>query len=83
MCIRDRRNVIFEAEELYWDVGADRPVYYKDIKKVREDYLRVMEEARKNHPDTWNATATGVAKGIDAGGKGKAASVAPQATPKA
>jgi len=76
------RNVVFMAEELYWDVGADRPVFYKDIKKVREDYLRVLEEARKNHPDTWNSAASGVAKGISSPTKAKAASVAPGATPK-
>ncbi|KAI9685109.1 MAG: hypothetical protein M1820_010838 [Bogoriella megaspora] len=50
-------KVIFEAEELYWDVGAGRPVYFSDIKKIREDYLRVLEEANRNHPDTWNAAA--------------------------
>ncbi|TKA66467.1 hypothetical protein B0A55_09200 [Friedmanniomyces simplex] len=76
------RNVLFEAEELYWDVGADRSVYYQDVKKVREDFLRVTEEARRNHPDTWNATATGVATGVKSGSKGVKASLAPGATPK-
>jgi hypothetical protein len=52
------RNVIFEAEELYWDVNAERKVWFKDIIKLREDYLRVMEDARRNHPDTWNSTVT-------------------------
>ncbi|KAJ9624109.1 hypothetical protein H2203_005558 [Taxawa tesnikishii (nom. ined.)] len=27
------RNVIFEAEELYWDFAARRPVLYKDVKR--------------------------------------------------
>ncbi|KAK4962860.1 hypothetical protein LTR10_000487 [Elasticomyces elasticus] len=76
------RNVLFEAEELYWDVGADRPVFYKDIKKVREDFLRVTEEERRNHPDTWNATATGVAQGVHVGGAGKKLTLALAATPK-
>lgn len=52
------KNVVFEAEELYWDVEANRAVYFKDIIKLREDYLRVMMEARKNHPDTWNTITT-------------------------
>lgn len=75
------RNVVFEAEELYWDVGADRLVYYKDIKKVREDYLRVLEESRRNHPDTWNATATGIAQRV-ATGKEKNLNTARGATAK-
>lgn len=58
------RNVIFEAEELYWDAGAGRPVRYADVKKVREDYLRVMEEQHRNHPDTWNAVSAGISGGI-------------------
>lgn len=52
------RNVVFEAEELYWDFRSGRPIIYSDIKKIREDYLRVMEEMRKNHPDTWTNTAS-------------------------
>ena len=65
------RSVIFECEELYWDVGAGRSVLFKDIVKVREDYLRVLEEARRNHPDTWNATNVGAAQGIQMDAKGK------------
>ncbi|KAK5688208.1 hypothetical protein LTS10_000186 [Elasticomyces elasticus] len=76
------RNVLFEAEELYWDVGADRPVFYKDIKKVREDFLRVTEEVRRNHPDTWNTTTTGVAQGVHVGVAEKKLTLAPAATPK-
>ena len=54
--VRDNlRNVLFEAEELYWDMRSGRPVLYKDIKKIREDYLRVLEEQRTNRPDVWNA----------------------------
>lgn len=52
------RNVVFEAEELYWDFRSGRPIIYSDIKKIREDYLRVMEEMRKNHPDTWTNAAS-------------------------
>lgn len=50
------RMVIFEAEELYWDAKSGRPVLYKDVKKIREDYLGVLEQARQNHPDVWNGT---------------------------
>jgi hypothetical protein len=39
--------VVFEATELYWDVGSGRAVFYRDVRKVREDYLRVLEEGRK------------------------------------
>lgn len=52
------RNVVFEAEELYWDFRSGRPIIYSDIKKIREDYLRVLEEMRKNHPDTWTNAAS-------------------------
>ncbi|WPH04338.1 Hypothetical protein R9X50_00722700 [Acrodontium crateriforme] len=74
-------NVIFSAEELYWDVGADRSVYYKDVKKIREDYLKALAASRRNHPDTWNATATGMAQGITTT-QGNAPTVAPEATPR-
>lgn len=53
----DLANVLFEAEELYWDVAANREVLFEDIVKVREDYLRVLQEARRNHPDTWRGSA--------------------------
>jgi hypothetical protein len=76
------RNVIFEAEELYWDVGADKPVRYKDVKKIREDYLRVETENSKNHPDTWNTIASGIGGGVKTGGAGQRPTVAPGATPK-
>jgi hypothetical protein len=39
-------------------------VLYRDIRKLREDYLRVMEDGRRNHPDTWNAAAQQVAAGV-------------------
>ncbi|KAI9661235.1 MAG: hypothetical protein M1821_009562 [Bathelium mastoideum] len=55
------QKILFEAEELYWDVCAGRKVWYSDIKKVREDYLNVIEEANRNHPDTWNTTAPNAA----------------------
>ncbi|KAF2165108.1 hypothetical protein M409DRAFT_67394 [Zasmidium cellare ATCC 36951] len=67
----DLQNVLFEAEELYWDVAADRPVLFKDIKKVREDYLRVLVAARKNHPDNWIGAANEIAQGVSASTKGK------------
>lgn len=67
------RNVVFEAEELYWDFQADRAVYFRDVVKLREDYLRVVEEARRNHPDTWNSTTTGIAQGVGVKAKGKKA----------
>jgi len=67
-------NAKFEAEELYWDVAAGRTVLYRDIRKLREDYLRVMEDGRRNHPDTWNAASQQiVANGVHAfAGKGMA-----------
>jgi hypothetical protein len=39
-------------------------VLYRDIRKLREDYLRVMEDGRRNHPDTWNAAVQQVATGV-------------------
>jgi hypothetical protein len=76
----DLHNVKFEAEELYWDVVAGRSVLYRDIRKLREDYLRVMEDGRRNHPDTWNAAAQQVAAGVHTAGKGKV-NTAPAAVP--
>lgn len=77
----DLHNVKFEAEELYWDVAAGRTVLYRDIRKLREDYLRVMEDGRRNHPDTWNAAAQQIAAGVHTlAGKGKAGAM-PGAVP--
>ena len=59
------QKVLFEAEELYWDVHARRKVYYSDVKKVREDYLNVLEEANKNHPDTWNSTTAQIGQATE------------------
>lgn len=59
----DLSNVLFEAEELYWDVAAKRPVLFADVVKVREDYLSVLQAARRNHPDTWQGTSD-IAKGV-------------------
>lgn len=76
--------VVFEAEELYWDVGTKRPIYYRDVRKLREDFLRVMEEGRKNHPDTWNAAASEMALNVQASSRKTQANVAPSsAAPKA
>ncbi|EME47251.1 hypothetical protein DOTSEDRAFT_69257 [Dothistroma septosporum NZE10] len=68
----DLQLVLFEAEELYWDVAADRPVMYKDIKKLREDFLRVQAAARRNHPDSWTSNANHIAQGIRGQSKTKA-----------
>lgn len=61
------RMVLFQADELYWDVGASKPVTYGDIKKVREAYLRAVQDAAKNHPDSWNVTAASVGQGLAPG----------------
>jgi hypothetical protein len=42
--------------------------------------LRVIEDGRRNHPDTWNAAAQQVAAGVHTAGKGKV-SIAPAAIP--
>lgn len=42
----DLKNVLFAAEELYWDVQAGRSVLFKDIVKIRESYLRVLSTLR-------------------------------------
>lgn len=75
------RRVLFEADELYWDVGAGKSVTFADIKKVREAYLKVVQDAEKNHPDTWNTTATADAKGVEALGK-NTSSAAANTSPK-
>lgn len=65
------RDVIFAAEELYWDLRSGRPVLYRDVEKVREDYLRVLAEQRKNHPDAWNPISSNVTQGANRGTGGK------------
>ncbi|KAI7476030.1 hypothetical protein KC351_g9700 [Hortaea werneckii] len=68
--IRDSlRNVAFEAEELFWDIRANRTVYFQDIVRLREDFLRVMEDARNHHPDTWNGSTMSIAEGIELQGR--------------
>ncbi|KAK6412215.1 hypothetical protein LTR95_017997 [Oleoguttula sp. CCFEE 5521] len=65
--MRDRlRDVKFEAEEMYWDFQAGRRVCYGDVRKLRESFASVMDEARRNHPDTWNSDALDIAQGIRA-----------------
>ncbi|KAK6435063.1 hypothetical protein LTR95_008749 [Oleoguttula sp. CCFEE 5521] len=65
--MRDRlRDVKFEAEEMYWDFQAGRRVCYGDVRKLRESFVGVMDEARRNHPDTWNSDALDIAQGIRA-----------------
>lgn len=60
------RKVIFEADELYWDVGAGVPVTYGDVKKLREAYLKVLDDAMKNHPDQWTSSPEMAAQGSQA-----------------
>jgi len=61
------RNVIFEAEELFWDFKSGRTILFRDIVKIREAYMKILEQARRNHPDVWTALddiekGTGAAK---------------------
>ena len=51
------RDVLFAADELFWDMRTGREILYKDIKKIREDYLRVLQEQRNNNPDMWQQAA--------------------------
>lgn len=37
---------------------------FRDIKKIREDYLRVLEEQRNNNPDMWQSAAKDIETGI-------------------
>lgn len=57
-------KVILEADELYWDVGAGREITYEDVRKLRDAYSSVLEDAGRNHPDTWNTTAIATAQGL-------------------
>lgn len=56
-------NVLFEFEELYFDKIAGNPILFKDIKKLREDYLRVLQSEKLNHPDTWTESANNISQG--------------------
>ena len=58
------RKVILQADELYWDVGAGREVTYENVKKIRDAYSAVLEDARRNHPDTWNSASLPLAQGL-------------------
>jgi hypothetical protein len=58
------RDVIFAAQELCEDMRTGREVLYKDVKKIREDYLRVLEEQRQNNPDAWNSTARNIEQSV-------------------
>ena len=51
--------VVVENKEIVCD--------FSDIKKVREDYLRVLMEARKNHPDSWTGAADKIMDGFEKG----------------
>lgn len=51
------RDVIFAAEELCDDMKTGHEVFFKDVKKIREDYLRVLEDQRQNNPDMWQAAS--------------------------
>ncbi|KAI5367406.1 hypothetical protein Slin15195_G025340 [Septoria linicola] len=68
----DLATVVFEAEESYWDVAADRHFLCSGVRQLREDYMRVLVEARKSHPDAFNSTANKIARGFRAPAAGKA-----------
>ncbi len=61
------RDVVLAAEELYWDARTGRPILYEDIKKIREDYLKVLEEQKRNRPDAWNSLSKSLAEPIASG----------------
>jgi hypothetical protein len=44
----DLRNIIFAAEELDRDLMYGRTISFKDVKKLRDDYLRVLEEIKSS-----------------------------------
>ena len=51
------RAVLLQAKELYWDAAANRPMTYEDVKKVRDAYHKVVNDAARNHPDMWNSSS--------------------------
>ena len=56
------KKIILDADEMYWDVRGGRQVSYNDVKRLRDAYAGVLEDARRNHPDTWNAATLSVAQ---------------------
>ena len=58
------RDVLLAADELIVDVRTKHDVFYKDVKKIREDYLRVLEDQRQNNPDMWQAAAKDIEQGV-------------------
>lgn len=71
------KRVILAADELYWDVGAGREVRYQDVRALREAYEGVLEDARRNHPDTWNSSTLPIAQGLAGAGTSGKRPVAP------
>jgi hypothetical protein len=73
------RRVVFETEEVYWDARAGREVNYANVERLRDAFVSVVEDARKNHPDVWTSSLappdrikTGLsAKGMQMGGLAK------------
>lgn len=64
------RKVVFEAEELFWDVRAERAVYFRDVVRLREDFWRAVEEAGRGRPEVWDGGVVGVAEGMGLPGRG-------------
>ncbi|KAF2718534.1 hypothetical protein K431DRAFT_253099 [Polychaeton citri CBS 116435] len=60
-------NVVLEMEKLYADACAGRKVQAQEVEKVREYYSRILEEARTNHPETFNSSTTGLGPGAGLG----------------
>ncbi|KAG9951762.1 hypothetical protein KCU85_g2620, partial [Aureobasidium melanogenum] len=64
------RRVVFETEELYWDARAGREVDFADVERLRDAYVAVVEDARKNHPDVWTSSPVPVRVKTGLSGKG-------------
>ncbi|KAK6007482.1 hypothetical protein QM012_004296 [Aureobasidium pullulans] len=64
------RRVVFETEELYWDARAGRDVDFADVERLRDAYVAVVEDARKNHPDVWTSSPVPVRVKTGLSGKG-------------
>ncbi|THW15457.1 hypothetical protein D6D24_04950 [Aureobasidium pullulans] len=64
------RRVVFETEELYWDARADRDIDFGDIERLRDAFVAVVEDARKNHPDVWTHSPVPVRIKTGLSGKG-------------